>query len=84
MHYVIKQINFMVFLDFGQILMDNHKLVTISVLIFLKHDKNAPLFLENKHEKPLEFSRIHEKKKHIFVFFKMTNFLNSWRKIKYF
>jgi hypothetical protein len=42
----------MVFLDFGQILMDNHKLVTISVLVFLKHDKNAPLFLENKHEKP--------------------------------
>jgi hypothetical protein len=49
---LLNKLIFMIFLDFGQILMDNHKLVTISVLVFLKHDKNAPLFLENKHEKP--------------------------------
>jgi hypothetical protein len=65
---LLNKLIFMVFLDFGQILMDNHKLVTISVLVFLKHDKNAPLFLENKHEKPLEFSRIHENKTYFCIF----------------
>jgi len=30
-------------LHFGQILMDNHKLVTISIFAFLKHDKKAIL-----------------------------------------
>jgi hypothetical protein len=40
----------------------------ISVLVFLKHDKNAPLFLENMHEKPLEFSRMHENKTYFCIF----------------
>jgi hypothetical protein len=50
MHYIvkfisqmlIKKINFYgIFLNFGQILIDNHKLVMIPIFIFFsKHDKN--------------------------------------------
>jgi hypothetical protein len=50
---------------FDQILMDNHKLVTIYI------------FLENMHEKPLEFGHIGENKTNFFVFLKWGNlFLN--------
>ena len=49
--------------------MDNYKLITIFILVFLKHDINAPLFLENIQEKPLEFNRIHENKTYFCNFF---------------
>jgi len=40
------------FFIFSQTLMNNHKLVTISIFAFLKYDKNDFIsFLENIHEK---------------------------------
>jgi hypothetical protein len=67
--------------------MNNHKSVTISILHFLKHDKNVILyFLENMHKKPLGFDCLHENK----IFFVFLNKVNFWifflilEKIRYF
>ena len=41
------------FLYFSQTLMNNYKLVTIFIFVFLKYDRNNFIsFLENIHEKP--------------------------------
>jgi len=62
---------------FGQTLMDNHKLVMVSISYFLKYDKKNVIlfFLENMHETLLEFDHIHETKIHIFCIFEMRNCL---------
>jgi hypothetical protein len=49
---------------FGQVLIDNYKLVTISIL----HDKMRFLKKKNMHEKPLEFGRMHEYKTYFLYF----------------
>ena len=53
--------------------MDNYKPVMISILVFLKHNKNVFLFfLENMPEKPLEFDRMHKNKKIFLEFFEIS------------
>jgi len=47
--------------------MDNHKQVTISIFVLLKHDKNAILFLIKYAWK--FFSYMHTNKKNIFLYF---------------
>jgi len=49
---------------FGQVLIDNYKLVTISIL----HDKMRFFLKKNMHEKPLEFGRMHEYKTYFLYF----------------
>jgi len=47
----------------------NNKLIVVGVFVYLKHDKNAILsFLENIHEKPLEFGCTHETKTYFLYF----------------
>jgi hypothetical protein len=48
--------------------MKNHKLVTIFIFVFFRHDKNAFFLLENMHEKPLEFDHIYENKTYFSIF----------------
>ena len=48
--------------------MNNHKVVMISIFVFLEYDKNDFIFfLENMHENIVGFVNMHEDK-HIFVF----------------
>jgi hypothetical protein len=49
--------------------MNNHKSVTISILHFLKHDKNVILhFLENMHKKTFRIW-LYARKQNIFLLF---------------
>ena len=60
--------------------MKNHKLVTIFIFVFFKHDKNVFFLLENMHEKPLKFDHIHENKTY-FSIFEMRNFFFEFLKV---
>jgi len=65
---------------FDQILMDNHKLVTISIFfVFLKHKKDVLFFVFNKNilGKLLVFGRMHENKI-FFIFLKEEINLKSF------
>ena len=78
---------------FSQTLIDNHKLVIISIFSLLKHDKNEILFFlkKNIHEKLLGFGRMYKNKKYFFLCFGNEKFCEVFeffckvsKKIKYF